>query len=526
MTSILIQRNSNGSSHRCPTATPTASTTTPSFQQPRGRCPIVDGCESSQPQPVSQQQRPCGSCRAANCVSPEEQQRANDNKNNGNNNDDDDDDYSNDIESGHCIVDSNSATAATAAEGSSSTSCWRKWYKDAAAWGPSVRNSNNNNHNHNNMNITKGFRCRRIRPSDRQQIQELHEEWFPVSYQDEFYDALVEGSFRMSGNNEDTDESTALFTLLIVLEDNEDTIVAAVVGSWVPVHTLSEATRTVLLSPLLSQWNKYNRDDSQLKPQQLQFFYIMTLGCRREYRGRGLATQLLQACRNECRRRPERGCAGLYLHVWTENQVAVRMYEQWQFQRLQRIPDYYRIRGAPHACYLYARYSSPHHPQPHNNNNLHDDGDAIDPLPSPPPQQRHWPWQWVAHRLWRTVIQGATIVEHLWRHYYYDHIAGRRQPWIPLFSKQGRRRRHSGRWTDDDHFHDHDNYTADNKNNEQQLDNQHRPTKNQDETATGSTVSSWTTTTSSSAMSSCNGNNNISNNNNNSATATARRRER
>lgn len=34
---------------------------------------------------------------------------------------------------------------------------------------------------------------RSIQPADRQQVQALHEDWFPVVYQDDFYDALVYG---------------------------------------------------------------------------------------------------------------------------------------------------------------------------------------------------------------------------------------------------------------------------------------------------------------------------------------------
>jgi len=53
---------------------------------------------------------------------------------------------------------------------------------------------------------TAEFTYRTIRVTDRDRVKELHEEWFPVRYQDEFYDELAEN--HLSGN--------PLFTLLAI----------------------------------------------------------------------------------------------------------------------------------------------------------------------------------------------------------------------------------------------------------------------------------------------------------------------
>jgi len=245
----------------------------------------------------------------------------------------------------------------------------------------------------NNKNATKqqqqqhahsGLHFRAIRPSDRQQIQELHEAWFPVQYQDEFYDSLVEG--RMFGTDE------ALYTYLAVEDDNNsddsdsnNTIVACVVGSFVSAHSLSAATRTLLV---------------QSPARHPRLFYIMTLGCRPAYRHQGLGTYLIQQCLQQCAQR-DAGCGAVYLHVWVHNQAAVRMYERLDFYRVQEIPGYYRIRNEPHACYLYAQY-------------LH--GNAG--------HRGNW-WQRIERVVWRVwnrvvVRAAATVVEHTswWRHYY------------------------------------------------------------------------------------------------------------
>jgi hypothetical protein len=121
------------------------------------------------------------------------------------------------------------------------------------------------------------LRCRMIQPQDREVIQRLHEEWFPVLYQDEFFDELVQG--RMIGSGD------PLFTRVAVEEDNENNddqhppperIVGCVVGSFVNANLLSKFMQELLVN------------DIGTHP---RLFYIMTLGFgvdhgRRSFGGR------------------------------------------------------------------------------------------------------------------------------------------------------------------------------------------------------------------------------------------------
>lgn len=174
------------------------------------------------------------------------------------------------------------------------------------------------------------FYCRRIQPSDRQIIQELHETWFPVQYQSEFYDDLCAHQ-TMCGSGE------PLYTNVICCQD---TIVACIVAALVPAHRLNATTRQLLLP----------------QPQQhSQACYIMTLGTRREYRHFGLATRLVEQCYQELVL-SEPKCGALYLHVIISNQTAIRFYERLQFWRVTEIPEYYHIDQTYHNCYLYAKY--------------------------------------------------------------------------------------------------------------------------------------------------------------------------
>ena len=176
------------------------------------------------------------------------------------------------------------------------------------------------------------YQFRRIQPTDRQRIQELHETWFPVQYQAEFYDELVHGKMCRSGED--------LYTNLVVSQEDPFEIRACLVAAVVPSTRLNKATRRLILP------------DPQ---QHARACYIMTLGTVHEHRQAGLATQLIQQCFQEVVER-DTGCGALYLHVITSNPQAIRFYERLGFWKVQEIPDYYHIDEQYHNCYLYAKY--------------------------------------------------------------------------------------------------------------------------------------------------------------------------
>jgi histone acetyltransferase MCC1 len=174
------------------------------------------------------------------------------------------------------------------------------------------------------------FQCRMIQPQDREIIQRLHEEWFPVLYQDEFFDELVHG--RMIGSGD------PLFTR-VAIDDQNDAVVGCVVGSFLNAHLLSEVMQNLLVNNL------------DMHP---RVFYIMTLGCVESVRRTGLATSMIEECIAAAEQDVE--CGVVYLHVKVDNIAAIRMYEKMGFYRVQEIENYYTIDDALHNCFLYARY--------------------------------------------------------------------------------------------------------------------------------------------------------------------------
>jgi ribosomal protein S18 acetylase RimI-like enzyme len=194
---------------------------------------------------------------------------------------------------------------------------------------------------------------RSVGPQDRVEIQRLHEIWFPVLYHDDFYDDLAagrEGHFgeplysclvvnngrrQMNHHPQVNDTNNGSSQLK---QHDTDQIIASVIGTFVPASSLAESLRSVLLSD-----EKYSK-----------LFYLMTLGCREEYRKEGWATTLVQRSMQHAMQ--DDRCGAVYLHVITYNYAAIRLYERLGFYRIKEIVNYYSIEGKKYNCFLYAKY--------------------------------------------------------------------------------------------------------------------------------------------------------------------------
>ena len=177
------------------------------------------------------------------------------------------------------------------------------------------------------------MRFRPLQGTDRDEIQRLHEDWFPVRYKKEFFDDVVDN--KMKGLDH------PLFSRVAVVAGSarSDRIVGCIVGSFVETARCNSRTRELLVpNPV----------------RHVRMFYIMTLGVVEEFRGKGLASSLV----GECSRMVEKDatCGVLYLHVITYNRAAIEFYEKLGFYQVEEIEDYYEIDGEKYNCFLYAKY--------------------------------------------------------------------------------------------------------------------------------------------------------------------------
>ncbi|KAE9357189.1 hypothetical protein PR003_g1913 [Phytophthora rubi] len=175
------------------------------------------------------------------------------------------------------------------------------------------------------------------------QVRLLHEEWFPIRYNQAFYDGAAQGLWMETGG--------PLFARLAVemqppqaKQRRDEHILGAVTASTLQ---LSKVDDPDLIAP--DDW------------EHTHIMYILTLGTQASVRRMGIASALLQECIAQACRQPQ--CGAVYLHVKADNLSARHFYEKNGFQNLRYLEDYYMIDGVRHDAFLYIRYVNGAAPQ-------------------------------------------------------------------------------------------------------------------------------------------------------------------
>ncbi|KAG7377107.1 hypothetical protein PHYPSEUDO_012157 [Phytophthora pseudosyringae] len=184
------------------------------------------------------------------------------------------------------------------------------------------------------------------------QVRALHEEWFPIRYNQAFYDGAAQGLWMETGG--------PLFARLAMVtqpspdwqtpvqpdpeQRRDEHILGAVTASTLP---LSKVDDPDLIAP--DDWEHSH------------IMYILTLGTQSSVRRMGIASALLQECIAQAGRQPQ--CGAVYLHVKADNLSARHFYEKNGFQNLRYLQDYYVIDGVRHDAFLYIHYVNGTAPQ-------------------------------------------------------------------------------------------------------------------------------------------------------------------
>lgn len=169
---------------------------------------------------------------------------------------------------------------------------------------------------------------RPIRPSDLMILQQLHADAFPIRYESEFFQNVVNardivswGAVDRSRSNGHSDELIGFVTARIV-QANESEI-----------------------GDLLSY-------DSAKSDQTL--VYILTLGVVDTYRNLGIASSLISEVIEYASNIPT--CRALYLHVISYNIPAIHLYKKMSFKCVRRLDGFYLINGQHYDSYLFVYY--------------------------------------------------------------------------------------------------------------------------------------------------------------------------
>lgn len=165
---------------------------------------------------------------------------------------------------------------------------------------------------------------RPIVPADLPLLREVHEELFPIRYEEEFYECVVAGDGVMSWAAVDT--------------ARPDELVGFVTARVVPFSESEELIGCELCS-----------DDVDLC-----LVYILTLGVTRPYRNLGIASSLVWRVIDFAS--DSAACRAVYLHVIAYNRDAILFYQKNLFRCLRRLPAFYAIDGHSYDAFLYVYY--------------------------------------------------------------------------------------------------------------------------------------------------------------------------
>ncbi|XVE90436.1 hypothetical protein DITRI_Ditri20bG0077600 [Diplodiscus trichospermus] len=169
---------------------------------------------------------------------------------------------------------------------------------------------------------------RPIQPSDLEILEQIHSDVFPIRYESEFFQNVVNGrdivswaAVDRSRPNGRSDELIGFVTARIVLAKDSE------------------------IGDLL-------RYDSSKGDQTL--VYILTLGVIDAYRNLGIASALIHEVIKYASSIPV--CCAVYLHVISYNNPAIHLYKKMSFKCVRRLHGFYLINGQHYDSYLFVYY--------------------------------------------------------------------------------------------------------------------------------------------------------------------------
>ncbi|PIN23516.1 putative N-acetyltransferase [Handroanthus impetiginosus] len=169
---------------------------------------------------------------------------------------------------------------------------------------------------------------RPIRPSDLVVLEKLHGDLFPIRYESEFFQNVVNGHDIVAWGAVDHSRP----------DGQSDELIGFVTAR-------SVSAKDSEIEDLLSF-------DSSKTDQTL--LYILTLGVVESYRNLGIASSLIHEVMKYAS--SISSCRAVYLHVIWYNTPAIRFYRKMSFHCLRRLYNFYFINGQHHDSYLFVYY--------------------------------------------------------------------------------------------------------------------------------------------------------------------------
>lgn len=181
------------------------------------------------------------------------------------------------------------------------------------------------------------------------EIKNLHKEWFPIDYEDEYFQIILENKY---GNY----FTIGAFYNIKDINNNEnkEIILGLALCEWDSVSNyFIEHTNPQAIEEISKNININEEVLACLKCQLYHCVYIMNIGVLDEYRKMNIGSNILKQIFNIAIQ--DDICIGIYLDVIYYNKSAIKFYEKNDYKKVNEIKDYYDINGKRYNSNVFLR---------------------------------------------------------------------------------------------------------------------------------------------------------------------------
>ncbi|KAM3141397.1 hypothetical protein pb186bvf_006515 [Paramecium bursaria] len=160
---------------------------------------------------------------------------------------------------------------------------------------------------------------------DLKQVKKLHQEWFPIQYQEKFYESALNGS----------NPSIVAEIEVQVFNRKEKIIIAALIYQIRYTKYKYMKWREIFCE----FWKN------------LTAIYIMTIGVMNEFRGKGIAEKMIDQLKSQFLINPQ--LKYIYLDMVIYNEIGMKFYQKNGFQIVRTKRQHYNIESNVYDAYVY-----------------------------------------------------------------------------------------------------------------------------------------------------------------------------
>lgn len=185
------------------------------------------------------------------------------------------------------------------------------------------------------------------------EVKLLHKEWFPIDYDDEYFEKIFKANH---------DKFITIGAFYVEKDENlkeNDTTIDNFHKEMDETDT--ESSKEYLIGAIIADIQPYEQYGNKITIYKPYFFnfcppcflYINTIGVIDKFRRLGISTKLLNEATRmaKCRARIK----GIYLHVVTYNDSAIRYYRKNGFTHDGTLRNYYKINGEIYDGDIYVK---------------------------------------------------------------------------------------------------------------------------------------------------------------------------